>query len=105
MVHRRHTSRSDASSGQPGLFTRPLTAFGRDGFIGQDIYLGKPTVGQVGAIARNLDLLRDSGGVLSVSNVNSSSIIPESKNIVANHFGQNTVVKLQGEVVKGCEEL
>ena len=46
MVHRRHTSRSDASSGQPGLFTRPLTAFGRDGFIGQDIYLGKPTVGQ-----------------------------------------------------------
>ena len=35
----------DASTSQPGLFTRPLTAFGRDGFIGQDIYLGKPTVG------------------------------------------------------------
>ena len=29
-----------------------LTAFGRDGFIGQDIYLGKPTVARVEAVSK-----------------------------------------------------
>ena len=67
MVHRRHTSRSDASTSQPGLFTRPLTAFGRDGFIGQDIYLGKPTVGQGAGTTFEAKILQISTIVVSIT--------------------------------------